>query len=247
MATERDGERVAWLGPSGSGKTTLLNIVGGLDEAGRGHVIVDGENLVGVDTIADVIPALDVQYALIERLEEGIHTTKLTLVSAPAGYGKTTLLSDWFAADDRSVAWLSLDEDDNDLSFFFGSEMRFDNSLGIVAEYDMALLRLLADNGSLDVEERALREAVTREFAFAEKNWHDFEDHARAVRNERYKYIFNWGTIDELYDHDADPDETVNIAQRPAMQRTVADLKDRLFAWFDPADNPYQSDLQKQD
>lgn len=30
-----------------------------------------------------------------------------------------------------------------------------------------------------------------REYIFAEKNWHDFEDHARAVRNERYKYIRN--------------------------------------------------------
>ncbi|MCB1066381.1 MAG: sulfatase [Verrucomicrobiae bacterium] len=30
-----------------------------------------------------------------------------------------------------------------------------------------------------------------REFIYAEKNWHDFEDHVRAVRNERYKYIFN--------------------------------------------------------
>ena len=30
-----------------------------------------------------------------------------------------------------------------------------------------------------------------REFVYAEKNWHDFEDHARMVRNERYKYIFN--------------------------------------------------------
>ncbi len=30
-----------------------------------------------------------------------------------------------------------------------------------------------------------------RDFIFAEKNWHDFEDHVRAVRNERYKYIRN--------------------------------------------------------
>jgi arylsulfatase A-like enzyme len=31
-----------------------------------------------------------------------------------------------------------------------------------------------------------------RDYAFAEKNWHDFEDHVRAVRNERYKYIRNY-------------------------------------------------------
>ena len=34
-------------------------------------------------------------------------------------------------------------------------------------------------------------EEAIREFVYAEKNWHDFEDHARAVRNERYKYIYN--------------------------------------------------------
>ena len=42
------GEFVCLMGPSGSGKTTLLNIVGGLDEASRGHVIVEGENLVAL-------------------------------------------------------------------------------------------------------------------------------------------------------------------------------------------------------
>ena len=42
------GDFVCLMGPSGSGKTTLLNIVGGLDDAGRGHVIVDGENLVAL-------------------------------------------------------------------------------------------------------------------------------------------------------------------------------------------------------
>ena len=42
------GNFVCLMGPSGSGKTTLLNIVGGLDDAGRGHVIVDGENLVSL-------------------------------------------------------------------------------------------------------------------------------------------------------------------------------------------------------
>lgn len=42
------GEFVCLMGPSGSGKTTLLNIIGGLDEPGRGHVIIDGENLVSM-------------------------------------------------------------------------------------------------------------------------------------------------------------------------------------------------------
>jgi LuxR family transcriptional regulator, maltose regulon positive regulatory protein len=48
---------------------------------------------------------------LVERLKAGL-TRPLTLVSAPAGYGKTTLLAE-FAAQ-IPVAWLSLDEEDND-------------------------------------------------------------------------------------------------------------------------------------
>lgn len=50
---------------------------------------------------------------LIERLNEGLER-KLTLLSAPAGFGKTTLVSEWIANFDRPVAWLSLDERDND-------------------------------------------------------------------------------------------------------------------------------------
>jgi LuxR family maltose regulon positive regulatory protein len=50
---------------------------------------------------------------LLERLNQGLYR-KLTLVSAPAGFGKTTLVSEWLSAQERPVAWLSLDEADND-------------------------------------------------------------------------------------------------------------------------------------
>lgn len=42
------GEFVCLMGPSGSGKTTLLNIIGGLDEPSRGHITIQGENLVAL-------------------------------------------------------------------------------------------------------------------------------------------------------------------------------------------------------
>ena len=54
---------------------------------------------------------------LIERLNEGMHC-KLTLISAPAGFGKTTLVSEWIARCGRPAAWLSLDERDNDPARF---------------------------------------------------------------------------------------------------------------------------------
>ncbi len=43
------GEFLCLMGPSGSGKTTMLNILGGLDTPSRGHVIVDGQNVVSLD------------------------------------------------------------------------------------------------------------------------------------------------------------------------------------------------------
>lgn len=54
---------------------------------------------------------------LIQRLDEGLHT-KLTLISAPAGFGKTTLVSEWVTGCGQPVAWLSLDEADNDPARF---------------------------------------------------------------------------------------------------------------------------------
>ena len=54
---------------------------------------------------------------LLERLNEGL-PRKLTLISASAGFGKTTLLSEWAAVCERPAAWLSLDEGDADPTRF---------------------------------------------------------------------------------------------------------------------------------
>jgi LuxR family maltose regulon positive regulatory protein len=50
---------------------------------------------------------------LVERLNQGLYR-KLVLISAPAGFGKTTLVSEWIASSGRQVAWLSLDEGDSE-------------------------------------------------------------------------------------------------------------------------------------
>ena len=56
---------------------------------------------------------------LVERLRHGLHR-RLNLVSAPAGWGKTSLLAEWLSVeDDVAFAWLSLDEDDNDPARFW--------------------------------------------------------------------------------------------------------------------------------
>ncbi len=64
-------------------------------------------------------PKIVLRPLLIERLNEGLALgRKLTLISAPAGFGKTTLVSEWVAGCERPVAWLSLDEGDNDPARF---------------------------------------------------------------------------------------------------------------------------------
>ena len=54
---------------------------------------------------------------LIKQLNDGWNR-KLTIVCAPAGYGKTTLLSQWLDKNTNPIAWLTLDENDNDLAVF---------------------------------------------------------------------------------------------------------------------------------
>lgn len=54
---------------------------------------------------------------LIEKLNNNLHG-KLTLISAPAGFGKTTLVSEWASGCEQPVAWLSLDEEDSDAARF---------------------------------------------------------------------------------------------------------------------------------
>lgn len=52
-----------------------------------------------------------------ERLTQNVDRP-FTLVAAPAGFGKTTLLCEWLRITPRPSAWLSLDEHDNELPTF---------------------------------------------------------------------------------------------------------------------------------
>jgi len=72
---------------------------------------------------------------LTERLNAGlIGGSKLTLISAPAGFGKTTLISEWITRSKRPAVWLSLDEGDNDpvrfLSYLVAALQTIKSELG---------------------------------------------------------------------------------------------------------------------
>jgi len=71
---------------------------------------------------------------LIRRLDEGLDLGhRLTLISAPAGFGKTTLLSEWIHQGEMPVAWLSLDDSDNDparfLAYLIAACRRIDETI----------------------------------------------------------------------------------------------------------------------
>ena len=83
---------------------------------GGGHEGVDQPTLVGTKLRP---PPVRKQSIPRERLQECLRSgsdRRLTLVACPAGFGKTTLLSAWYEAEAarRLVAWLTLDEGDND-------------------------------------------------------------------------------------------------------------------------------------
>src|SRR2546421_9323286 len=79
---------------------------------------------------------------LAARLTQGV-MGPLTLVSAPAGFGKTTLLAQWFAESGIPVAWLSLEAGDNELvrflSYLIAALQTLDPRVGAVA---LALLQM---------------------------------------------------------------------------------------------------------
>lgn len=70
---------------------------------------------------------------LLNRLDAGLRQ-RLTLISAPAGFGKTTVLTSWLAETGRLCAWFSLDEGDNDpvqfLGYVIAGFQQVDNNIG---------------------------------------------------------------------------------------------------------------------
>jgi LuxR family maltose regulon positive regulatory protein len=74
---------------------------------------------------------------LMEQLNAGLHR-KLILISAPAGFGKTTLVAEWVEGGAHPFAWLSLDERDNDparfLTYLLAALQGIDASIGRSAQ-----------------------------------------------------------------------------------------------------------------
>jgi LuxR family maltose regulon positive regulatory protein len=73
------------------------------------------ETLASKVSIPPLRPSLVARPRLIQSLNEGLFLKhRLSLVSAPAGFGKTTLVVDWLSQTGRPAAWLSLEDADNE-------------------------------------------------------------------------------------------------------------------------------------
>jgi LuxR family transcriptional regulator, maltose regulon positive regulatory protein len=124
-------------------------------------------------------PARRAQLVARPRVAERLDTTldpghRLTLVSAPAGFGKSTLLGDWLSEIgqrhiDTQVGWVSLDEDDNDLTRFVAHLVAALQSAGIAA--DMAVLESLSTAPTADALTPLINDVARAGQPTPEKQW----------------------------------------------------------------------------
>ena len=110
-------------------------------------------------------PKIVLRSHLIERLNEGLHR-KLTLISAPVGYGKTTLVSDWLSKLDIRAAWLSLDPEDDEPRRFWAYMVAALQT--IQPELGLAVLAML-QAPQLPPIENLLSELINQIITFSDK------------------------------------------------------------------------------
>jgi len=116
---------------------------------------------------------------LLDQLKDGLRG-KLTLVSAPAGFGKTSLVAAWRKDCEMPLAWVSLDEEDNDplrfLDYLIGALQMVDNDLG---DESAELLRRSNAPPLKVVLTSLLNEinAYDKEFVMAFDDYHVIKDH----------------------------------------------------------------------
>ena len=147
--------------------------------------LADSALLVSKLFIPHVRPERVPRLRLVELLNEGLHR-KLTLVSAPAGFGKTTLLSQWIEQSPCCVAWLSLDAGDNDPTRFWSHVIASVN--GFNSEVGQSALALLRSSEPPPIESvlmsllNNLANSSDDDFAFVFSDYHVIE--ARAIHED---------------------------------------------------------------
>lgn len=117
---------------------------------------------------------------LLDQLKEGLRG-KLTLVSAPAGFGKTSLVAAWRKDCETPLAWVSLDEEDNEplrfLDYLIGALQMVDSDLG---DESAELLKKSASTPPVKVVLTSLLNEINaydKEFVMAFDDYHVIHEH----------------------------------------------------------------------
>ena len=112
---------------------------------------------------------------LVERLQQGV-AGALTLLSAPAGYGKTTLLAQWRASTRAPVAWLSLEPEDNEptrfLTYLIAALQTLDPRLGTRAQALLGFLQPAEPETVLSLLANDLIDWQEEDFALVLDDYH---------------------------------------------------------------------------
>src|SRR5438132_5352858 len=103
-----------------------------------------------------VRPGVVTRSALVTRLRRS-DVTQTVLVIAPAGYGKTTLLAQWAAAETRPVAWMSVDTRDNDPFVFLRNVLAAVNRIQPLDPHLLRSLRASTKSTWASTVQRGLR------------------------------------------------------------------------------------------
>lgn len=117
---------------------------------------------------------------LLDQLNEGLRG-RLTLVSAPAGFGKTSLVAAWRKQCETPLAWVSLDEEDNDplrfLDYLIGALQMVDSDLG---DESADLLRKSSTTPPVKVVLTSVLNEINaydKEFVMAFDDYHVIHEH----------------------------------------------------------------------
>ncbi|HJS23870.1 MAG TPA: hypothetical protein VJ751_05925, partial [Pyrinomonadaceae bacterium] len=117
---------------------------------------------------------------LLDQLREGLKG-RLTLVSAPAGFGKTSLVAAWRKECETPLAWVSLDEEDNEphrfLDYVIGALQMVDTDLG---DESAELLKKSASTPPVKVVLTSLLNEINaydKEFVMAFDDYHVIHEH----------------------------------------------------------------------
>jgi LuxR family maltose regulon positive regulatory protein len=117
---------------------------------------------------------------LLDQLKEGL-TGRLTLVSAPAGFGKTSLVAAWRKESETPLAWVSLDEEDNEplrfLDYLIGALQMVDSELG---DESAELLKKSSTSPPVKVVLTSLLNEINaydKEFVMAFDDYHVIHEH----------------------------------------------------------------------